>query len=80
MSPSGGGETLKDGKYKFYIHNYNGGDNRGIKAEIYFNGVTYNYWIKTRVKGYVGKLRKKIIILREYFSGDFSFYPNKEFT
>ena len=45
--------TLKDGKYKFYIHNYNGGDNRGIKAEIYFNGVTYNYWIKTRVKGYV---------------------------
>ena len=26
------------------------------------------------------KTKKKIIILREYFSGDFSFYPNKEFT
>lgn len=40
---------IKDGTYKFFIHNYNNGNNQGVKAEIFFNGETYKYEVNHRV-------------------------------
>lgn len=34
---------MKDGTYKFWIRNYNGGRNKGFKAEIEFDGESYTY-------------------------------------
>jgi len=34
---------MKDGVYKFWIRNYDNGQNKGFKAEIEFNGETYTY-------------------------------------
>jgi len=34
---------MKDGVYKFWIHNYNSGKNKGFKAEIEFDGEIYAY-------------------------------------
>lgn len=34
---------MKDGVYKFWIHNFNAGANKGFKAEIEFNGETFMY-------------------------------------
>jgi hypothetical protein len=42
---------MKDGVYKLWIHNYNGGSNKGFKAEIEFNGETYVYEQSKEVKG-----------------------------
>lgn len=42
---------MKDGIYKFKINNYDGGDNRGFKAEIEFNGETYTYEYNNPVSG-----------------------------
>lgn len=39
----GSRSAMKDGVYKFWIHNYDGGANKGFKAEIEFNGEIYNY-------------------------------------
>lgn len=44
---------MKDGVYKFWIKNYDGGPNKGFKAEIEFDGQTYTYEHKTQVKGNV---------------------------
>lgn len=42
---------MKDGVYKLFIHNYDSGANKGFKAEIEFNGETYNYeYNKTVIK------------------------------
>lgn len=43
--------ALVDGIYKFSIDNYNGGSNRGAKAEIFFNGTTYNFVVPSRITG-----------------------------
>jgi len=34
---------LRDGRYRFFIHNYDRGDHKGCKAEIEFDGNTYTY-------------------------------------
>lgn len=44
-------KKMKDGVYKLWIHNYNGGSNKGFKAEIEFNGETYVYEQSKEVKG-----------------------------
>ena len=41
--------TVKDGKYDFFIHNFNDGDNQGAKAEIYILGQTFQYEVKHRI-------------------------------
>ena len=43
----------KDGTYKFFVHNYNGGDNQGVRAEIYFNGETFKYDVNHHFTGKV---------------------------
>ena len=45
--------TLKDGDYHFFIHNFNGLDNNGARAEIFIDGKTYLYEIKHRISGNV---------------------------
>lgn len=42
---------LADGKYRFFIHNFNGHPNKGIKAEIEIAGKSYSYDIKNQVMG-----------------------------
>lgn len=42
---------MKDGAYRFWIHNYNGGANKGFKAEVEFNGETYSYEYNQPVRG-----------------------------
>lgn len=44
-------KTYKDGSYTFELHNYNSGDNQGGRAEIVFEGNTYQYVIPHRVSG-----------------------------
>lgn len=36
-------KKMKDGVYTFWIRNFDGGRNKGFKAEIEFNGETYTY-------------------------------------
>jgi len=40
---------MKDGVYKFWIKNFNGGSNKGFKAEIEFEGEVYTYEHNSRV-------------------------------
>lgn len=42
---------LVDGKYRFYVHNYDGGNTTGVKAEIAVNGSVYTYQINENFKG-----------------------------
>lgn len=42
-------KTFRDGTYQFVVHNYNGGENIGARAEIYLNGVTHQYTIPHRI-------------------------------
>lgn len=35
--------AMQDGRYKFWIKNFDGGNNKGFKAEIEFNGEIYTY-------------------------------------
>lgn len=42
---------MKDGIYKFFIRNFNGGSNKGFKAEIEFNGETFTYECNKNVRG-----------------------------
>ena len=44
---------LKDGVYKFYIHNFNGNNNKNTKAEIYIDGSTYQYLVPQKITGSV---------------------------
>lgn len=41
--------NIKDGTYKFYIHNFNDRGGQGVRAEIFINGDTYQYEFKGRV-------------------------------
>ena len=71
---------LRDGEYKFWIHNYNSGENQGAKAEIFVEGQTYQYVVNRTIKNGVandaiiatvilkgGKVEK--IIHGDYFVG-----------
>ena len=42
---------MKNGVYKLFIRNFNNGSNKGFKAEIEFNGETYNYEYNNPVIG-----------------------------
>ena len=42
---------MKDGVYKFWIHNFNSRRNHGFKAEIEFDGETYTYEHTSNVMG-----------------------------
>ena len=42
---------VKDGTYRFWIHNYDGGRNTGCKAEIYFLGEVYTYELNQELYG-----------------------------
>lgn len=44
---------LRDGRYKFYIHNFNGNHNKGAKAEIAFGDDVYTYLINHEIRGNV---------------------------
>lgn len=39
-----------DGKYEFFVHNYDGGSNTGFKVEIEIEGQVYNYHVKKNVR------------------------------
>lgn len=42
---------MKDGVYKFWIHNFNSGRNKGFKAEIEFDGEIYTYEYSQQAMG-----------------------------
>lgn len=42
---------MKDGKYKFYVHQYSSRNSQNFKAEIEFNGEIYNYHYPKAVSG-----------------------------
>lgn len=42
---------MKDGAYKFRIHNYNGLSNRGFKAQIEFNGEIHDFFYARTLQG-----------------------------
>jgi hypothetical protein len=42
---------MKDGVYKLWIRNFDGGNNKGFKAEVEFDGEIYTYEYKTPVIG-----------------------------
>ena len=42
---------MKDGVYKFSIHNYNGGRNDGFQAQIEFNGEIHEFGVNGHVSG-----------------------------
>ena len=43
--------ALADGRYRFFIRNYDGGKNNGAKAEIVFDGDIFTYEINHAVRG-----------------------------
>lgn len=45
--------TLKDGNYRFYVHQYSARNSKGFKAEIEFNGEVYSYTYSKAVSGQV---------------------------
>src|SRR4030042_2038407 len=46
-------ETMRNGEYKFFIHQYNARSSKGFKAEIEFNGELYLYEYNKSVVGNV---------------------------
>lgn len=70
-------KTYKDGTYLFQLNNYNSGANNGGRAEIVFNGRTFQYEIKHEIRGTIdlatlhiknGELEK--IEQSKYFVGE----------
>ncbi len=45
--------TMRDGVYKFFIHQFSARNSKGFRAEIEFNGITYSYEYLTPVRQYV---------------------------
>lgn len=41
---------FSDGKYAFFIQNYNGGDHKNCKAEIHINGETFTYFVEHKIR------------------------------
>lgn len=46
-------EKFQDGAYRFFIHNYNGGNFKYCKAEIFINGDLYQYYVGHHFTGSV---------------------------
>ena len=42
-------KSFKDGKYRFFIQNFDGGDHKNCKAEIYINGETFTYFVDHKI-------------------------------
>jgi hypothetical protein len=42
-------KTVKDGDYKFCINNCDGGNNKNTKAEIFVDGVSYQYLVPQKI-------------------------------
>lgn len=42
---------MKDGVYQLKVHNYNGGRNKGFKAQVEFNGEIYDFMSNTHLSG-----------------------------
>ena len=40
---------LRDGVYKIWVNNFNGGNNVGCKVEIYFEGQTFEYIVPNKI-------------------------------
>lgn len=45
--------TMRNGEYKFMVHQFSARNSKGFKAEIEFNGEVYNYEYNSAVSGYV---------------------------
>jgi len=60
---------MKDGVYKLWIRNFNGGNNKGFKAEVEFDGEIYTYEHKTPVIGSGKDVRIAEVTLKD---GEFS--------
>lgn len=43
-------EKLLDGTYTFFIHNYDGSENKGCNAELFFKGKLWQYAIPHEIK------------------------------
>ena len=46
-------QKLQDGLYRFYIHNFDGGHNKGAKAEIAFGEEVFTYLVDHEIRGNV---------------------------
>lgn len=57
--------AMEDGNYKFLIENFNGGTNKGFKAEIEFNGETYSYEYNVPVIGHHKQIPVAIVTLKK---------------
>lgn len=51
---------LKDGEYKFYVHQYSSRNSKGFKAEIEVAGNTYSYQYNNPVKGSINLATVKV--------------------
>lgn len=77
-------KTYRDGEYEFVMHNYNHGDNIGARAEIFFEGTTYQYEIKHKVFNPISLATLvikggKLVEIRQskYFVGEGDEIPDK---
>lgn len=43
--------TVRDGLYHLYVHNFDGGKNTGVKAEVVIGDQTFNFEVGQEVKG-----------------------------
>lgn len=46
-------QGLRDGKYRFFIHNYDGNNHKNCKAELHIDGDTYTYFVDHKISGAV---------------------------
>lgn len=59
---------MEDGYYTFFVRNFDGGKNKGFKAEIEFEGQIFNYEVNTHVSG--DRIVAKVLLKNGVFSID----------